>query len=96
MGDVSNIQNEQWHTLSASLTEAKNSHICSTVGNDIYIVGGDTDAGNYLSTVEKIDTITDTVGMDSDISPARCNVGLANANTVLYVIGMLQILINYL
>eukprot|EP01084_Bolivina_argentea_P230803 389374_1 len=86
LGDMSNIQNEQWSTLSATLTEAKDSHICSTVGNDIYIVGGENN-NNYLSTVDKIDTITDAVVKDSDISPARCNAGVANANTVLYVIG---------
>eukprot|EP01084_Bolivina_argentea_P238326 400405_1 len=84
--NMSNIQNEQWHYINNTLTEAKEGHRCVNVGNNIYIVGGYN--GQFLSTVDKIYTVHDTVSKNvNDISIQRSGIGLVTANGLLYAIG---------
>eukprot|EP01084_Bolivina_argentea_P237175 398689_1 len=88
--NMSNIQNEQWQTLSERLTQTKRSFRCATIGDLIYIVGGwnaNVGAAN-IPRVDRINTLDDSVNWDSSLSSGLVGVGLvATSDRILHSIG---------
>eukprot|EP01084_Bolivina_argentea_P074439 135047_1 len=84
VGDISNIQNQQWILVTQTLSQAK-SHSRSIVSDDsIYIIGGFINVDTATNVVERIDTTNnDAISVDSTVSTPLMNTAAMNTAAVM-------------
>eukprot|EP01084_Bolivina_argentea_P142805 250842_1 len=81
------IFNEHWFLLNETLSESRNTHRSVSINDKIHVVGGSFGGGNYLSSVDIIDTTNQRIDFDSRLVYAKSGMALILVDQILYSFG---------
>ena len=87
MGNIDSIQDENWETLSDTLSTPKAYTRSIIINDSIYIIGG-MEEDQYSKTIEMISTTDNSCNIDSSMDYALHSVAVSVTNDSVYIMGM--------